>query len=252
MTNKEKAIALIKTIETQSPDAMAFVNTEKFIHHTVRKPDGIAGIMDFLMAAPKGTSTANPVRVIQDGDYVFLHTDFDFYGPHTGFDIMRFEDGKVVEMWDCIQPTAKPNPSGHTMIDGATEIVDRDKTEENKTMVTNFVDDVLVNSQLAAITKYCNSETFIQHNPQVGDGISSIMTAYEVRKEQGINIKYDAIHKVLGEGNFVLTVSEGYISRQHCAFFDLFRVENGKIAEHWDVIEPIAPKEEWKNTKGRF
>lgn len=252
MTNKEKAVALIKTIETQSPDAMAFVNSEKFIHHTVRKPDGIAGIMDFLMATPKGSSTANSVRVIQDGDYVILHTDFDFYGPHIGFDVFRFEEGKVVEMWDCIQPKVKSNFNGHTMIDGVIEITDRDKTEENKIFVRNFVNDVMVDARLEAISNYYNGEQVIQHNPQIGDGISGLMTAYEELKKQGIRIKYDTIHKVLGEGNFVLTISEGFFGPQHCAFFDLFRVENGKIAEHWDVREPIAPKNEWKNTTGRF
>lgn len=252
MTNKEKAIALIKTIETQSNDTIAYVNEEKFIHHTVRKPDGIKGLMDFLLAAPKGTSTANPIRVIQDGDYVFLHTDFDFYGPHIGFDVMRFEDGKVVEMWDCIQPTAKPNPSGHTMIDGATEITDLDKTEENKAFMRNFVTDVLVYNKLEKISDYYNNDNFIQHNPNIGDGISGLMVAFEEYKKQGISIQYETIHKVLGEGNFVLTISEGFMANQHTAFFDLFRVENEKIVEHWDVIERIAPKEEWKNTTGRF
>ena len=39
---------------------------------------------------------------------------------------------------------------------------------------------------------------------------------------------------------------------RHTSFYDLFRVENGKIAEHWDVIGPIPPKEQWKNQTGKF
>ena len=67
-----------------------------------------------------------------------------------------------------------------------------------------------------------------------------------------ITMTYSTIHKVLGEGNFVLTVSEGQIGGVHSSFYDLFRVENGKIAEHWDTIEPIASKETWKNQNGKF
>ena len=47
-------------------------------------------------------------------------------------------------------------------------------------------------------------------------------------------------------------MSEGHLGSQLDAFYDLFRVENGKIAEHWDVIQPIPPKNEWKNENGKF
>jgi predicted SnoaL-like aldol condensation-catalyzing enzyme len=63
---------------------------------------------------------------------------------------------------------------------------------------------------------------------------------------------YDTNHIILGKGNFVLSVSEGSFGGQHTSFYDLFRVENGKIAEHWDVIETIAPEAERKNGNGKF
>jgi predicted SnoaL-like aldol condensation-catalyzing enzyme len=65
-------------------------------------------------------------------------------------------------------------------------------------------------------------------------------------------MKYDRVHKVLGEGSFVLTVSEGHLGGKHVSLYDLFRVENGKIVEHWDTIEPIPPRGEWKNSNGKF
>jgi predicted SnoaL-like aldol condensation-catalyzing enzyme len=58
--------------------------------------------------------------------------------------------------------------------------------------------------------------------------------------KQGISMKYDRVHKTLGEGDFVLTVSEGHFAGQHVSFYDLFRVQGGKIAEHWDTIEAIS------------
>jgi len=65
-------------------------------------------------------------------------------------------------------------------------------------------------------------------------------------------MKFNKIRKVLGEGNFVLVASEGTMGGRSTSFYDLFRVENGKVAEHWDTIETIPPKEEWKNNNGKF
>ena len=67
-----------------------------------------------------------------------------------------------------------------------------------------------------------------------------------------ITIKYDTIHQVLGDGNFVLVTSEETFAGAATAFYDLFRVENGKIAEHWDTIETIPAQADWKNQNGKF
>ena len=54
------------------------------------------------------------------------------------------------------------------------------------------------------------------------------------------------------DSGFVLVVSEGHLGGKHNSFYDLFRVENGKISEHWDTIEEIPAKETWKNNNGKF
>ena len=70
--------------------------------------------------------------------------------------------------------------------------------------------------------------------------------------KQGITMKYPHIHKALGEGNFVRVISEGTLAGKATAFYDLFRVKNGKIAEHWDTVEAVAPRAHWKNENGKF
>ena len=50
-----------------------------------------------------GSAKVNTVRVIQDGDFVFAHTDYDFFGPQIGFDLFRIEKGKIAEHWDTIE-----------------------------------------------------------------------------------------------------------------------------------------------------
>lgn len=76
--------------------------------------------------------------------------------------------------------------------------------------------------------------------------------ALQAMAEAGMAMVYDTNHIVLGKGNFVLAVSEGSFAGAHTSFYDLFRVENGKIAEHWDVTEVIPAREEWKNENGKF
>lgn len=102
------------------------------------------------------------------------------------------------------------------------------------------------------LTTYFDGDRYIQHNPAIADGLSGLGAALTEMAQQGIAMTYTRLHKVLGEGNFVLTISEGNFGGKDVAFYDLFRVEAGKIAEHWDVIEPIPAKEEWKNPNGKF
>ena len=65
-------------------------------------------------------------------------------------------------------------------------------------------------------------------------------------------IEYVRIHRVLAEGNFVLAVSEGSLDGVHSSFYDLFRLDRGKLVEHWNTIEAIPPRSEWKNDNGKF
>jgi predicted SnoaL-like aldol condensation-catalyzing enzyme len=253
MSNKQQVTALLKSIETGDSAPVAFINPTKYIQHNLAVADGLAGFGAVLQALPEGSAKVDTVRAFEDGDYVFTHTEYNFFGPKIGFDIFRYENGQIVEHWDNLQATPEsPNPSGRSMIDGNTELQDLDKTVENKQLVKSFVTDVLVNGELDKLAAYFDGDNYIQHNPNIADGLSGLGAALEAMAKQGVTMKYDTVHKVLGEGNFVLVVSEGSFADQPTAFYDLFRVANGKIAEHWDTIETIPPQSEWKNTNGKF
>jgi predicted SnoaL-like aldol condensation-catalyzing enzyme len=250
---KQQVVELLKSIETGDPKPAGVVNPEKYIQHNLAVGDGLKGFVEVLKALPPKSAKVNTVRVLQDGDFVFSHTDYNFFGPKISFDIFRFEDGKIVEHWDNLQEKpAKANPSNHSMTDGPTDVKDMDKTDANKKFVRNFVEDILVNGKLDKLAGYFDGDNYVQHNPQIGDGLTGLGKALEAMAKAGVTMKYDKVHRVLGEGNFVLIVSEGKLGSKHTAFYDLFRVENGKIAEHWDTIETIPPKDQWKNNNGKF
>jgi predicted SnoaL-like aldol condensation-catalyzing enzyme len=253
MSHKQETVDLLKAIETGAAAPVAVINASSYKQHNLTIADGLAGFGAALQALPAGSAKVHTIRVFQDGDYVFAHTDYNFFGPKIGFDIFRYENGKIVEHWDNLQDRpVSPNPSGHTMTDGPTHATDVDNTAGNKALVRNFINDILVNGRMEKLAGYFNGDQYIQHNPLIPDQLSGLGKALGEMARQGITLKYDSIHQVLGEGNFVLVVSEGHLGGKHSSFYDLFRVENGKIAEHWDVIEPIAPQVEWKNNNGKF
>lgn len=252
LSNKEKVVALLKSIETGASEPASYINPNKYIQHNLSIEDGLAGFGKTLQSLPKDSAKVNTVRAFTDGNFVVAQTEYNFFGPKAGFDIFRFEDGKIVEHWDNLQEIAGPNPSGHTMFDGTTEIKDLDKTEANKELVKNFVQDVLIGENPTKLQDYFNGDNYIQHNPSIADGLSGLGKALDAMAKNGIVMKYDTIHMTLGQGNFVLVVSEGNFGGKHTSYYDLFRVENGKIAEHWDVMETILPKDQWKNQNGKF
>ncbi|RKH97797.1 hypothetical protein D7Y27_13090 [Corallococcus sp. AB004] len=250
---KQQVVDLLKAIETGDGAPVAVINPAHYRQHNLGAEDGLAGFGKLLQALPKDSARVNTVRVFQDGDFVFTHTDYDFFGPKVGFDLFRFENGKIVEHWDNLQEKpASPNPSGHTMLDGPTQATDLDQTEAHKKLVGAFVDDILVNGRLEKLAGYFNGDSYTQHNPQIADGLSGLGQALQAMAKAGITMKYDRVHKVLGEGNFVLVLSEGHFGDKPTAFYDLFRVENGKIAEHWDTLETLPAQSEWKNPNGKF
>ncbi|MEM7487309.1 MAG: nuclear transport factor 2 family protein [Bacteroidota bacterium] len=253
MSNKDKAVALLNSFNTGDQTPISYINPQKYIQHNLEVADGLEGFGAVMQNAPEGGFSAEVLRAFQDGEYVFTHTKYDFFGPKAGFDVFRFEDGKIVEHWDNLLPVQEANPSGHTQFDGATMLTDIDKTEANKETVRNLIEGVFMNGEMDKIATYINPKKYVQHNPSVPDGLDGLGSAMKAMAEQGMFMKYTKIHKVLGQGNFVLTMSEGTFGKDApTAYYDLFRLENDQIVEHWDVIAPIPPKSEWKNNNGKF
>jgi predicted SnoaL-like aldol condensation-catalyzing enzyme len=251
-TPRQQVVDLLKSIETGDGKPVAYINPGKYIQHNLAVADGLAGIGALLKSLPKGSTKVHTVRAFQDGDYVFTHTDYDFFGPKIGFDIFRFEGGKIVEHWDNLQETAaKPSPSGRTMLDGPTEATDLDKTEANKALMKAYMEDLL-QGRKEKFTSYFDGNAYIQHSPLVADNLTGLFAGLQALAKQGLAVKYERVHKILGEGNFVLVVSEGSFGGKPSAYYDLYRIQAGKIAEHWDTIEAIPPRAEWKNSNGKF
>ncbi|MDO4796696.1 MAG: nuclear transport factor 2 family protein [Coriobacteriales bacterium] len=250
------ALALIETFATGDAEKAASLLAEGYVQHNLAYGtgrDAFVGSVKWLASAPVKT-TVNNVRAFEDGDRVFLHTVYNFAGAgeQVAFDVFRFDaDGLIAEHWDNLADVAPANPSGHTQTDGTLEKVAVDR-EETRKVVAGFVGDVLRGENPEALQSYYDGDAYIQHNTAIADGLSGLGAALAAMAEQGIQMVYDETHFVLADGNYALAASSGSFGGAPTTYYDLFRVENGKIAEHWDVMETVADRDTWANDNGKF
>lgn len=253
ISNKDKAVALLNSIQTGDQSAIAYVNPQKYIQHNQSIGDGLSGFGEVLKALPKGSAKVSVIRAFEDGDYVFTHTDYSFFGPKVGFDLFRFKDGLIIEHWDNLIVKANTqNPSGRTQLDGPTDATHLHETSANKEIIKDFVETILVKGEFDKLAGFFDGDNYIQHNTAVADKVSGLGKALEEMAKAGITMVYDKNYAIVGEGNFVLSISGGSFAGKAVSFYDLFRIENGKIAEHWDIIENLIPEDKWKNNNGKF
>lgn len=258
--NIERAQQLIGTFASGDSDLATSLLAEGYIQHNLAYATGrdafVASVLGLATGDVPATTVQN-VRAFADGDYVFLQTVYNFAGAgeQVAFDIFRFDaDGKIAEHWDNLAAVAEPNPSGHTQIDGPVEVSadEAARTAQNRQLVSDFLFDVMQGNHSEKTADYFDGDAYVQHNTAIADGLSGLSDALAALAEQGIEMIYDRTHMVLAQGDFVLGVSEGTYGGVPTSYYDLWRVQDGKIAEHWDVIETIADESTWANSNGKF
>lgn len=250
---KELICKLLKSIETGDLASVSVVNEAKYIQHNPQTHEGSEGLAELFKRLSKTSPRVNIARVFEDGDFVFAHTEYDFATRNIGFEIFRFEGGQAVEHWDNIQKRKGPNNSGHSMVDGATGVTDHETTEGNRRVIKSFVESILIQGNLNQLGDYINQKHYTEHSPDISDDLTELKNILSgSSSNRFISSDYKKCHRLLAEGNYVLSVCEGYAKQVHSSFFDLYRLKDGKIVEHWDTTEVILPQSAWKNSNGKF
>lgn len=252
-SKKDRITTLLKGIETGDPAAVAVVNEARYVQHNPMTREGSEGLAELFARLATTSPRVVIHRVFEDGDFVFAHVEYDFAEVVAGFEVFRFEDGFAVEHWDNLAPLpAAPNPSGHTVLDGPTEVSDPDRTEANRALVRSFAEEVLVDRRLDRIGNYVD-DGMIEHGSSGSDGAAALHALLAETTSTGEPVVgYRTVHRVLAEGSFVLCAAEGSRRAVHSANYDLFRVHDDRIVERWGSIEPIPPRDQWNNDNGKF
>ena len=155
------------------------------------------------------------------------------------------ENGRIVEHWDVIDYYRTPENGQLDQIFGDFEIKDLEKTAENKKLVRRFLTEIFQNKELDQWEDFV-AEDLIQHNHEIGQG-SQAYKDY-VREH---HVSYDFVFQLLTQGDFAVSYGQVLIDGVAYAQYDIFRLENGKIAEHWDNKE-VMPKVEDLTNRGKF
>ncbi len=259
MSKKEIVGTFLGAVMKNDTATMRELANADYIQHNPFVPTGLEPFIGLIPVLQENGTHAENIRMFEDGNYVFMHNIWHNAKPFghgfdqmVAFDVIRVDDkGKVAEHWDGMGELVKSTASGRSQTDGPSEATDLDKTKENKALAQALVEDILMGKNPDKITDYISAEQYDQHNPGIKDGLSGIQEAVAQLSAQNNMFKYTKIHKVLGEGNFVLTISEGEWNETDNVFYDLFRFDNGKAVEHWDVIQAI-PTEGLAHTNGMF
>ncbi len=228
-------------------EAVTKYTGERYTQHSTGVRDGVEGFVEFFepFIARNPSRDIRIVRGFEDGQYVFLQAYQNINNGEAQWVTTDFFDtdknDKILEHWDVIAPYSDSTPSGHTSVDGPTEVTDLDKTEANKEIVRNLIRDGLMRGgNPDNLPKYISSEKYIQHNKEVADGLESFQKLASLPNRP---LNYEEIVLLVGQGNFVATLCKANwndgTTNQDYAQVDIFRLENGRVVEHWDNVEPV-------------
>lgn len=251
-----KALYMEGIRDGNAKEAITKYTGERYTQHSTGVRDGVDGFLEFFEPFLHNNPERDIqiARCIEDGNFVFLHVSQSLNGGAAKWITMDMfdtdDDHRIVEHWDVITEWVDETVSGHSQIDGPSEVADLGKTEQNRATVQRFLDEILIGGG-QNFTDFVSTETYIQHNPQVGDGLEGFGAFVASLAAEGKSMVYKYIHKVLAQGNFVVAYSLVQIGDEDLAVFDLFRLEDDLIVEHWDAMEPL-PRGEALVNQGKF
>ncbi len=230
---------------------------DRYTQHSTGVRDGVEGFVEFFepFVAHNTVRDIDLVRTFVDGRFVFVHAAQSLNNGESKwvttdlFDTDR--NGKIIEHWDVIHELGGTNPGGHNQVDGETAVTDLHLTEDNKAVVRRLLTEAFAENPTSPMSDFISTETYINHNPDAPDGLDALIEMDRSSRERGQALYYKQVYRVIGQGNFVVSLAHQIWNGIDYAAFDIFRLENGLIVEHWDNVETLPDPADLVNS-GKF
>jgi predicted SnoaL-like aldol condensation-catalyzing enzyme len=263
--NKTLILGLVREIlEARHMELANKYLADDFIQHNPNAANGLAALKQYFAAGNVQPREIQPkvgrklVAMVAEGDAVLIVSPRELTDPKdkaqkyttVGFDAYRIKGGKVIEHWDAAFKNANGPAAAYTPVtpdskpaEELAKSLDK-KLEANKMLVVNMWREAIEGRQKEAIGKYF-SDSFIQHAATMAPGLEGIRNMVNRGQPQAVPAKTGLKPTVLiAEGDFVAAIFPRTYpdpkdsSRKYTtAGLELYRIENGKIVEHWDEHE---------------
>lgn len=224
----------------------------RYTQHSTGVADGAEGFLAFFepFVARNPKRDIEIIRIFEDGPWVFCsayQSLNDGAAEWVTMDLFYTDpDGLILEHWDTIAPYTKDSKSGEDMVGGTRDIDPSVDGSASKAIVLEYTKQVLQEARHEKAADFV-AGGIIQHAPQIGAGLVGLQT-WLTSDAAG---SYEMLFQLIGQRDFVATYGKRHANGKEIAVFDLYRVADGKIVEHWMNEEEISPREAWGNS-GKF
>ena len=195
----------------------------EYTQHSALAPDGLDGLRRLVVGFPPAFRY-EPARVLAEGGLVVTQGLYSGFGPGPvlGFDVWRVEEGRIVEHWDALGPVS--DPAAEVAGSAVAGSPDTGSTAASRRTVQRVIDAFIAGEDLPTDAVLISGDSGEHH--AVGAAGAP---------------RYLVAHQVIAEGDLVYVRSEGELGGS-VIINDLWRVEQGRIVEHWGLVAPVPPQ----------
>jgi predicted SnoaL-like aldol condensation-catalyzing enzyme len=227
---------------------------DEYIQHNPWAPNGPEALRGFITGfkARYPDLRHEVVRVIAEDDLVLLHSraELEPGKEQAVVDIFRVQDGKIVEHWDVIQDVPETTASGNDLFSTLSTPAEQSASAsaaQSKRVVAALLDEVLARD-VTAFDRYA-ADPYYAHNPKNANGVAAQKEAFTGAFAALPDLVMD-VKRIIADGEYVAVHHTFQTNPEDrgAAVVDIFRVQDGKIVEHWDVLQPVPEKSANDNT----
>ena len=253
--NKAIALrALTEMFDAQSVELIDELYHPRYIQHSPSIADGREGIRaSVIWMKENGMKPRREIaRVLAQGDLVSVQARVSI-GDETAIvgDIFRFENGQIIEHWDTTQTEVPQSETanGNSMIDGGGDV---DKYVSNMDLARNTMNaieffDRGIAGDIETLKRLFGAD-YIQHNPRVPNGTEPIFGFF---KDSDGTLGNVTVHQTISDGDLTMALVE-YADWGNAVIEIVRHDDEGKIVEHWDIVQEIPDAEDFAHGNGMF